>query len=543
MKGIKHLPPNLDDLKFNTRYGKILASYTIHARNASLIRQSKSLGRMGMILESLHQFKALQACSRWPMYFNDDVEVVVHMKEDALIHTLNISNVLKSVNRGEMVTSRCGVNHGGVDAKLMFASGTRATDFFSVPYEEFLLFDSSLHWASRFRSEQLYKVVYKKHNFILNMTEAIILTTMKIKGKSRAIASQPLLPAQCRISPITRKYDKHCAFNGSLDVMSYDSTCWTNDKDNLTNTAEKGKPRETNKHRSAYICITGQLSRLELHNKINQLFSPLHALGYSLYIGLALSEGVPNFSNNNSGAKLALKKSISDVISELSSVKGVKEVRHYPPRFDQLKFNSNYEKLLGTDVYLTDNDTVILDTYITNQAELAFNNARQYKTLQYCNNQRNIESETDFIVRVRDDALMFRLDLRQILELVYNGAVVTSKCDQWKGINDKMAFAPSSRASNFFNVPYEEYLTFDVSPLNITALNAEQFYNIAYKKHGFRLVSSDAIVVTKAATRFDSNVAGGINCTVRGKDFGLNVTKFCPYGSLKRLSYKSLCWQ
>jgi hypothetical protein len=296
--------------------------------------------------------------------------------------------------------------------------------------------------------------------------------------------------------------------------------------------------------KNAYICITGQLSRLELENKIRNLISPLHNRGYSLYVGIALSDTPPKFSNNNSGAKMRLRTSIYGVIQELQNVKGVKEVRHFKPSFDDLRFNPKYDKILGNYTEVNKKaKRIIQKNYLNNQPVLAENNARQFRTLQYCNNWPGIAKNTDFLVRVREDVLVYRMDLNTILRFVSQGAVVTSKCDAWRGINDKIAFAPSTRLSDFFMIPYREYLVFDNKFHKVQKLNAETFYRIAYNKNGFNLRSTESLVATKAMTSFKSNsVIGKDNCSVVANPFILSLSKQCPPDNLDVLAYETKCW-
>ena len=307
-------------------------------------------------------------------------------------------------------------------------------------------------------------------------------------------------------------------------------------------TSESNINKKKNPGKNVYICITGQLSRLELHNKIKHLFSPLHELGYSLNIGLVLSESTPQFSNKNNGAKMILKASTERVILELENVPGVREVRHFKPDFKDLQFNPKYDQNLGNYTIMGPNGLEHVN-YLDNQLILAANNARQFRTLQYCNRWPKLDTNMDFLIRLREDVLIYKLDLSDILSMVQQGAVVTSKCDAWRGINDKLAFASSTRASDFFNIPYQEYLIFDYKKHRVQKLNAETFYKIAYKKHGFKLISTDSLVATKAMTFFNPSSTGANNCSVIGNPFDLSLSKSCPKENLLNLSYSAVCWK
>jgi hypothetical protein len=240
----------------------------------------------------------------------------------------------------------------------------------------------------------------------------------------------------------------------------------------------------TNSKKMVYVCITGQLSRLELANKINKLLKPLHKLGYSMNIGLALTTDTSHFTNINNGDKMRLTTSIRQVTRWLLNVAGVEEVRHFLPQHSKDMYANLWYK-----AHL-DND---------NSISRVQNHARQYKTLQYCNEWSNIAQVTELTVRIRDDVLFERIDVPDIVhQTLHSAAVVTSTCDAWAGINDKVAFLPSSKAQQFFHSPYEKYLTFDAK---IPALNPEKYYNYVYSELGYPLQSVSSLYVSKAVTQ------------------------------------------
>lgn len=235
--------------------------------------------------------------------------------------------------------------------------------------------------------------------------------------------------------------------------------------------------------RGAYICITGQQSRLELTNKVDKLLKPLHEMGYKVYIGLALATGSSHFTNVNNGDKMKLISSIDQAMQRLRSVPGVQEVRYFPPYYDKnIYVNMRYKDKL-------DNANSVLRVK---------NHARQYKTLQYCNEWHNISLITQLTIRVRDDILFERVDVPMIVNRVINtGAVVSAACDAWAGMNDKVAFLPSSISTQFFQLPYSTYVTFNAS---INALNPEKFYSYAYSS-GISMESDPDLFVAKAVTQ------------------------------------------
>ena len=338
----------------------------------------------------------------------------------------------------------------------------------------------------------------------------------------------------------TSHYISHSMSNSGFHeerILKYQSS-HRKDLNAMNNIKSKGS-------KIAYVCVTGQFSRLELQNKIEHLFYPLHKLGYSIYVGLALAEGPPKYTNTDSGARLSLQKSIGDAISQLRDVNGVESVRYLPPKLDNLQYNEHYRKQLGLFVRGKKNNTIYL-RYRKNHSDDAINHARQYKTLQHCNDWTKMQRQADLLVRVREDVLIYKLDLQYILQLVDDGALVTSKCDQWRGINDKIAFAPGAHASKFFNSPYSEYVNFTVRhSTQYVGLNPEQLYKVAYAKRGFVLLSTKSLVVTKTVMSLKNvtELGNAKNCTVTANPFKIGISINCPLNALDELAYDAFCWK
>ena len=535
VRKVEHYPPHFDDLKLHSGYN--------YLRNSSL--KGNMQGRLAM--RNAFIFKSLQCCGYW-----DEVDVVtdfiVRMRGDSFILSLDLKRMLPLVENGALVTSNCNSKFGGINDGVMFAPSSRGADFFNLPLEEFMTLDNLAVNTQFLNPERLFMNAYSKHGFKLQSSNAIVATTVITKPDIElgnfyncTAGPTPLLP---------RVVNSFCPKTHS-NRLKYGVVCWHSNIVPLKVPSVDLDTSYSTERKSAYLCITGQLSRLEIHHKIRFLLNPLYSMGYSLYVGLALTEGRANYSNDNSGARLSLLKSINDVVTILQNVNGVKGVSKFTPSFEGLKSNPNYDKWLGNFTRRDRKGALIHGNRIKNQVELASNNARQFKTLQHCNEWPNLENEMDLLVRLREDVLFSRLDLPHVLRMVSNGAVVTSRCDQWHGINDKIAFAPGSLASDFFNAPYHEYIDFDRTLYNGLWLNAEQLYKLAYKKRGFDLQSTNALVVTKTVTRIKStggmtdNVSGELlsgNCTVVANPFRHRSTRHCPMLNLDKLSYDAFCW-
>ena len=280
-----------------------------------------------------------------------------------------------------------------------------------------------------------------------------------------------------------------------------------------------------------YVCITGQLSRLELLNKIQKLFTPLGRMGFKLYFALAVTTSGARYVNKDNGDKMRLFTSISQVTETLMSLNGAVGVEHISEVDRQpqdIYMNEFYQKSLR----------YVNTTY---RVEM---NARQFRLLQYCD-LPEITNRASFFIRVREDTFVDRIAVEPIVDQAKKGYIVTTKCDSWWGINDKIAFGPSSRASIFFRTPFEYYMSFNSVVENY---NPEQLYMNAYLNSGFKLNVSDDFVVTKANTAIIRNMRpekysnGTKKCRVSGNPFQ-KWSKMCPPRGVSRtLKYSAQCW-
>ena len=287
--------------------------------------------------------------------------------------------------------------------------------------------------------------------------------------------------------------------------------------------------------RDVFVCITGQLSRLELRNKIEKLFLPLHNMGYKVRVGLALStDNTTRFTNHDNGDMMQLYTSIPQVREALKSK--VTGIKHFD-KVNQMKtpeINNIY--LLSLTIKPGVNNT-----------ERAINHAKQYKTLQYCNHWPKMSENALFFIRIREDTLIDHIDLKSIIKLARGGAVVTTACDSWRGINDKMAFGPSSRSTDFFRLPFLQYTSMTCLIPGLTnTLSSEPFYKQVYGENGFNLVASNDFVVTKAiAVAAKQSKIGDSDkryCSITGNPFQAYSKQCPPNGVSSDIAYEQECW-
>lgn len=331
--------------------------------------------------------------------------------------------------------------------------------------------------------------------------------------------SVPPLSSLTNVSstPTTQPTAMTAAPSSAAKSYSEISITTFNRSSHVTNKNSPKQSRHAN-NTNVYVCITGQLSRLELQNKIDKLFLPLHNRGYHLYIGLALTtDNVSHFSNNDNGDKMQLFTSIAQVRQALFDVKGVLKVRHFRKvnNIENITVNTKYVNSLRAKP--GENTTITTRRFVY-----------QLRVLQYCYHWSKMATYSSFFIRLREDTFIDHINLDPIVKKAQDGAVVTTACDAWRGMNDKMAFGPSLRAKDFFILPYQYYLSFEKV---IENFNSEQLYKKCYVKNGFNITATDDYVVTKAITIKHSeqslNVSGPWNCTVTGNPF-LKWSVNCP---------------
>ena len=318
-------------------------------------------------------------------------------------------------------------------------------------------------------------------------------------------------------------------------IIFFGTTALSSFTDNTHNRIVQPQHYDSN-NSSVYVCITGQLSRLELHNKIHKLFLPLHQRGYKVYIGLALTsaDDTAFYTHNDNGDKMQLYTNMTQVKQILLNVSGVSGVRHFEKinSMGSIPFNENFLKSLM-------NKTGINNTnYVTNTA-------RQLRALQYCYQGTNMATDAALFVRMRDDTIIHDINFNSVLKQAQDGALVTTACDAWRGINDKMAFGPRSLAMDFFMRPFECYVSMDKV---FVKLNTEILEHQCYLKHGLKMVTTDDYLVTKKSLTIvekkkeHDDGDGDTICMVKGLPFQ-NDSRYCPKTNMSNIapSYTVKC--
>ena len=250
----------------------------------------------------------------------------------------------------------------------------------------------------------------------------------------------------------------------------------------------------------AFVCITGQIQRLELKAKINKVIVPLKAKFGKVTVALVMATGDAYFVNAGAHGHKPTGPSpfTRDLAEKYMRAAGVGEViwAEVMPK-EHPYVNQN----LVEQQNINQGD---LFTAVAARVGREENHARQYETLQSCYTASDLHKgwEPDIIVRMRDDTIPTTIDLDQVqtlldgqpaegqIERPKQPVIVTPACANWSGMSDKIAFLRSEAAESYFNAPAQMY-PLDPGPKKLQ--NPEMYYQHTYAQSGVNVQATDAI--------------------------------------------------
>jgi len=276
----------------------------------------------------------------------------------------------------------------------------------------------------------------------------------------------------------------------------------------------------TNPRRS-FVCITGQVNRLELDNKIGAVLNPLRQAGYEPDIALVLddSSSTPHVTNDQkvkvdythqpafasfSEAADALRDMDFNVVTDSPYVQVAEPI-----------LNEQYVSQLQQKDGMTDEQ----------HRDRSKNNIRMMESWGRCYDEMTADSqrsmEYDIVVRVREDAgFIEALDVDFLVEkLTENGpeqddessstgkssnrVVISNGCRQSHGMNDKFAVVSRDAAESYFHSPLRYYYT---KPLDPKVISSESFIYYTYLAEGLTVLKPPEIrSVVKVITDENGN--------------------------------------
>ena len=291
----------------------------------------------------------------------------------------------------------------------------------------------------------------------------------------------------------------------------------TYDSDGTTSAEKSPSVYSTRGRERAFVCITGQLPRLELRNKMDHLLIPLVSnFGVDVDVALVLS-GTDNHSVNRKGERSQKYYSFAEAAAELNALEGVTVLNDSldDQSMDPV-VNPKYLKQRAEGSSMSDEQML----------ERVKNHVRQFEGLARCHyHMVNSGRDYDMVHRVREDSGYYRpVDYDTMKRLISSPGedkgeegvsgsfpdhvIVTSGgCDIHGGINDRGAFVSPPASYDYFNHPV---LHMYLRPLPDDVRNTEQFLKVTYERTS-RLVSTEEFHIFRIwdAEDIDAEMGGG----------------------------------
>lgn len=249
------------------------------------------------------------------------------------------------------------------------------------------------------------------------------------------------------------------------------------------------EPNKTKEKYRAFVCVTGQLARLELENKAQNLFRHwTENYGVEIDVALVLSD-TTNFSVRRGGITGQAFFDTRQVATYLQNIPGVTVLNG-----DENPFVGSQNPVLN-EQYFQQRSAGSSQTQ-EQQVQRVQNHMRQFETLERCyyHMTQDTTKKYDIVHRVREDSGYYQVvPFDNLLEMTrrYPKTIVSSSCQQHDGINDRGSFVSPDAAYDYFVNPLVHMYT---KPLSTNVGSTEQYLLSTYGKschmletHQFRL--------------------------------------------------------
>lgn len=261
-----------------------------------------------------------------------------------------------------------------------------------------------------------------------------------------------------------------------------------------------------------FVCITGQLPRLELANKIDNLFTPwVHKFDAEFDVALVLTD-----TNHTSVQRMEERDqeyySVQEVYDELNALKNVNVLN------SNTDVQSQNPVLNPHYVQQRAQDTTMSAAQVLERVQ---NHVRQFESLAECHHQmaqKGTPSEYDVVHRIREDSGYYReVDFVHIYDVLtaHPMTILSSDCQFHGGINDRGSFVSPDVAFDYFVYPILDMYT---RPLPRDVRNTEQFLMVTYG-HTCRLVQTDSFQIFRLWEKVNNDP------TDNGGDIAIATTK------------------
>jgi len=220
-----------------------------------------------------------------------------------------------------------------------------------------------------------------------------------------------------------------------------------------SNFVKNKKLRSSANDKNIFLCITGQIGRLNMIDKFEKIIDPYTKLGYSVHVGLSLQMNTKlSFTNN---LKTRLSHDVQPSYKNIEEVKDLLEFHHVDADISLIDTQHiAYDKILQFGQSFLKYTYALDKKWMSPGKKLmrATNHFKQYELMSKCadiyENKVNQGVDFEFALKMRDDAipLINILDL----DIIPKHSLVSSKCQSWGGVNDKMYFISSDIAPEVF---------------------------------------------------------------------------------------------
>jgi hypothetical protein len=245
---------------------------------------------------------------------------------------------------------------------------------------------------------------------------------------------------------------------------------------------------------SVGVCITGQLCRLELHNKFHYFLRHTRHL-HDLYLVTVLQDDDScQFTNLPHKADTRFYS-----ISEVERWMENKQIRGKAVQ-------SNITSLVINDRYvhsLNKRGTV-------NETQRAINHYNQWHNLESCWDEFAMQDRRDLYIKLRDDSIFVsKFSLEHFVNSYAHAKEFHAKkvfvpdCLGWGGTNDKSAIILSGAAPEFFLGPKSMYLHYNDLECGVDGNQCHYLFN-TYNPESFlqQALDAQAVEVIRVAPQF-----------------------------------------
>lgn len=193
------------------------------------------------------------------------------------------------------------------------------------------------------------------------------------------------------------------------------------------------------------ICITGQLSRLELNSKVQNLLIPLSKTSALLHVFTSLESGEEHYVSNLVDSDSAPTITSSEMITLLKPFYQIGSIHPH------VNYTANISR--WNEKYL---DQSRANSHPCNRSQRLASHFSQWSTVKQCvdliqRREAQLGVSYDVVIKIRDSTLVthpFRLfSPRDTDKNASTDSVIVKNCANWYGIEDKTMVLPRAHLS------------------------------------------------------------------------------------------------